>query len=256
MARAFRSEWLKIRRRGMLLGSAGAMTALAILGVVIVILRASSGRTAVTVARLSQPDGFAFLMSRAGDILGVVALGTVAIAVAQEYGYGTLRSILVREPRRLHLLGGKLVANLLFVAAGVAVAFVAALVTALIIAPSQGIDTSGWLGSGLGQTLTTAGDLVLAAVGFGLFGCLLGILFRSPAPAVIAGLAWALPVEGLLNSVWSSLGDWLPFRQLGVIIEQGSATVSYDHALVMGAAYALAACAVAAVLFRRRDVLA
>ena len=256
MVRAFRSEWLKIRRVGMLLGSAGAMTALAILGVVIVVLRASSGKAPVTVARLSQPDGFAYLMSHAGDILGVVALGTVAIAVAQEYAYGTLRSILVREPRRIHLLAGKLAANLVFVAAGVAVAFVAALAVALVFAPSQGIDTSAWFGSGLGQTLSSAGDLVLAAVGFGLFGCLLGVVLRAPAPAVIAGLAWALPVEGLLNSVWSSLGDWLPFRQLGVIIQQGSATVSYTHALVLGGAYALVACAVAAVLFRHRDVLA
>jgi ABC-2 type transport system permease protein len=256
MLRAFRSEWLKIRRRGMLLGSAGAMTALAILGVVIVVMRASSGRAEITVGRLSQPDGFASLMAHAGDILGIIALGTVAIAVAQEYGHGTLRSILVREPRRIHLLAGKLAANVVFVAVGVAVAFVAALAVALVIAPSQGIDTSGWFGSGLGQTLSSLGDLVLGAVGFGLFGCLLGILFRNPAPAVIAGLAWALPVEGLLNSVWSSLGEWLPFHQLGVIIQQGSATVSYTHALALGGAYALLACVIAAVLFRQRDVLA
>lgn len=256
MARAFRSEWLKIRRRGMLLGSAGAMTALSILGVVIVMIRANSGRAAVSVARLSQPDGFAFLMSRAGEILGVVVLGTVAIAVAQEYAYGTLRSILVREPRRIRLLAGKLSANLVFVAAGVVLAFAAALVTALALGPSQGVDTSSWLGAGLGQTLSAAGDLVLGAVGYGLFGCLLGVVLRAPAPAVIAGLAWALPVEGLLNSVWSSLGDWLPFRQLGIIIEQGSATVSYGHALALGGAYALTACVIAAVLFRRRDVLA
>ena len=256
MVRAFRSEWLKIRRRGMLLGSAGSMAALAVLGVVLVVLRAGSGKAEITVGRLSQPDGFAYLMSHAGDILGVIALGTVAIAVAQEYAYGTLRTILVREPRRLQLLAGKLAANLVFVAAGVALAFVAGLVAALIIAPSQGIDTSAWFGSGLGRTLSSAGDLVLGAVGFGLFGCLLGVVLRAPAPAVIAGLAWALPVEGLLSSVWSNLGDWLPFRQLGAIIQQGTVTVGYTHALVLGGAYALVACAVAAVLFRQRDVLA
>jgi ABC-2 type transport system permease protein len=256
MVRAFRSEWLKIRRRGMLLGSAGVMSALAILGVVIVVLRASSRRAPVSVARLSQPDGFASLMQHAGEMLGVVALGTLAIAVAQEYSYGTLRSILVREPRRLRLLAGKLSANLLFVAAGMTVAYVVAFVTALVVAPTQGVDTSGWLGSGLGQTLSTAGDLVLAALGYGLFGCLLGIVLRAPAPAVIAGLAWALPVEGLVNSVWSSLGDWLPFRQLAAIVSQVSESVSYGHALAMAGVYSLAACAVAAVLFRRRDVLA
>ncbi len=256
MVRAFRSEWLKVLRRGMLLGSAGSMTALSILGIVLVTLRARSGRGELTVARISQPDGFSFLMSRTGAMLGVIVLGTVAIAVAQEYTHGTLRSLLVREPRRIQLLAGKLAANLVFVAAGVAVAFVAALVTALALGPSQGIDTSAWLGSGLGQTLSTGGTLVLAALGYGIFGCLLGVVLRSPAPAVIAGIAWALPVEGLLTSAWSSLGTWLPFNQLDAIISQGNSEIGYGHALAMGSVYAAAACVVAAMLFRRRDVLA
>jgi ABC-type transport system involved in multi-copper enzyme maturation permease subunit len=256
MVRAFRSEWLKILRRGMLLGSAGTMTALAILGVVLVTVRAKSGRGDLSVARLSQADGFSFLMSRTGEMLGVIVLGTVAIAMAQEYTHGTLRSLLVREPRRIRLLAGKLAANLVFVAAGVTVAFAGALATALILGPSQGVDTSAWLGSGLGQTLSTGGTLVLGAVGYGLIGCMLGVLLRSPAPAVVVGLAWALPVEGLLSSAWSSLGDWLPFNQLDAIIRQGTSTISYGHALAMGTAYAAAACVAAALLFRQRDVLA
>jgi ABC-type transport system involved in multi-copper enzyme maturation permease subunit len=256
MVRAFRSEWLKILRRGMLLGSAGTMTALAILGVVLVTVRAKSGRGDLSVARLSQADGFSFLMSHTGEMLGVIVLGTVAIAVAQEYTHGTLRSLLVREPRRIRLLAGKLAANLVFVAAGVTVAFAAALATGLILGPSQGVDTSAWLGSGLGQTLSTGGTLVLGALGYGLVGCMLGVVLRSPAPAVVVGLAWALPVEGLLSSAWSSLGDWLPFRQFEAIIQQGTSTISYGHALAMGTAYAAAACVAAALLFRRRDVLA
>jgi ABC-2 type transport system permease protein len=256
MVRAFRSEWLKILRPGMLLGSAGAMSALAVLGVVLVTLRAQSSRAAVSVARLSQPDGFSFLMSRAGDMIAVIVLGTIAIAVAQEYQHGTLRSLLVREPRRIRLLAGKLAANLVFVAAGVTLAFVAALAAALILGPSQGIDTSSWLASGLGQTLSTGGTMILGALGYGVVGCLLGVTLRSAAPAVIAGIAWALPVEGLLNSAWSSLGTWLPFRQFDAIIAQGTSTISFGHALAVGAAYAALACVAAAVLFRQRDVLA
>src|SRR4029077_1690446 len=112
----------------------------------------------------------------------------IAIAVAQEYQHGTLRSLLVREPRRIRLLSGKLAANLVFVAAGVTLAFLAALTTALILGPSQGVDTSGWLGSGLGQTLSTGGSLILGTLGYGLVGCLLGVTLRSAAPAVIAGI--------------------------------------------------------------------
>jgi ABC-type transport system involved in multi-copper enzyme maturation permease subunit len=256
MVRAYRSEWLKLRRPGMLLGGLGAMIGFAILGTVLAVLRADSGRGELTIARLSHPDGFAAMMQRTSDFLGIVALGIVAITVAQEYSHGTLRNLLVLEPRRLRLLSGKLLATLTFVGAGVVLATAVALAVGLAIAPSKGIDTSGWLGSGLRDTLGTTVDLTLAALAYGVFGGLLGLLLRSPAPAVIAGVAWLLPVENALTAAWTSVGHWLPGQQLGAVVEHGNSVSTYGFALALGAAFVAAAAVAGGAMFQLRDVSA
>ena len=254
MCRAYKSEWLKIRRPGMLLGGLGTIVGFSILGVVLAILRTDRGRGELTVARLSRPDGFAFIMQHTADFLGILALGIVAIAMAQEYTHGTLRNLLVREPRRVRLLAGKLLATLTFVGIAVLLATAAALVVALLFAPGKNIDTSGWLNSGLRDTVGTTIDLTIAALGFGIFGGLLGILLRSTAPAVVAGVAWILPLEGLLTSGWQSVGHWLPGQQLSAIVVHGNEVSEYGFALALGAAFIAAALAGSATLFQRRDV--
>ena len=253
MTRAFRSEWLKIRRPAMLLGPL-AMVGFAILGTVLGLTRADRGTGELTIARLSQSDGCAVMLQRTVDFLGIIALGIVAIAVAQEYSHGTLRNLLVFEPRRLRLLAGKIVATLLFVAVSVAVAIGVALTVALLVAPSKGIDTYGWLHSGLGTSLAAMGDLVLAVLGFGLFGALLALVFRSPAPAVIAGVAWTGPIENLLTAAWQSVGHWLPGQQLAAIADRGNSVSSYGWAVGLSLAFAAVAVGVGSTLFQHRDV--
>jgi len=255
MFRAFRHELLKLRRPTMLLGSFGTMSALALLGVVITITRAGTGRADVTLASLSQPDGFAVMMQRGTELLGIVALGVVAIAVAQDYSTGMLRSMLMREPRRLRLLAGKLAADLLYATAAAVVALAVAFVVALAIGPAKGVDTSQWLHAGLLTTAAQFGAEALVALGFGVFGAVLAIVLRNPATAVIVGVAWSLPVETLLGRVWSGLEQWLPVHQLGVIADRGQgATLS--TALLLAAGFAGAAIIASGALFRRADVLA
>jgi len=255
MFRAFRHELLKLRRPTMLLGSFGVMSALALLGVVITITRAGTGKADVTLASLSQPDGFAVMMQRGTELLGIVALGVVAIAVAQDYSTGMLRSMLMREPRRLRLLAGKLAADLLYTTAAAVTGLAVAFVVALAIGPAKGVDTSQWLHSGLLTTAAQFGAEALVALGFGIFGAVLAILLRNPATAVIVGVAWSLPVEGLLGRVWSSLEQWLPVHQLGIIADRGQgATLS--TALLLTAGFAAAAVVASGAIFRRADVIA
>ncbi len=256
MTRAFRSELLKLRRSSMALGSFGTMAALALLGVIITLTRAGAGKASVSIASLNQPSGFADMMQRGTELLGVVALGVVAIAVAQDYSTGMLRSMLMREPRRLRLLGGKLLADLSFTVAAVVVAMVVAFVAALAIAPTRGIDGSQWLGSGLGTTLAQLGAEALVALGFGIFGAVLALVLRSPATAVIAGVAWSLPIEGLLSRVWSSLEDWMPVHQLSIIAGRGQDNTSLATALLVAGAFAVGALIVSGTLFQRSDVTA
>ena len=257
MYRAFKSELLKLRRPTMLLGSFGVMVALAVLGVIITISRAGSGPEAVSIASLSAPDGFATGMQRASELLGIVALGVVAVAVAQDYSTGLLRSMLVREPRRLRLLAGKLIADIGYTVVAVLVGLAVAFGVALAIAPSKGIDTSAWLHSGLTTTLAQFGAEGLLALGFGVFGAVLAIVFRNPATAVIVGFAWSLPIEGLLGRTWNSLEQWLPVHQLDVIAARGHGPdYSLATALLLASGFVAAGIAASATLFHRSDVTA
>jgi ABC-type transport system involved in multi-copper enzyme maturation permease subunit len=256
VTRAFRSEWFKIRRPGVLLAGLGAMVAFSVLAVILTVTRADSGRGSVSVATLSQPDGFASILQRGSDFLGIFALGVLAVATAQEYSNGTLRSLLVREPRRLRLLAGKTLANLVYICGSVVVGGLIALVVALAVAPSKGIVTSAWLGAGLGSTVSVIGNLALAAAGFGVFGALLALVVRNPAPAVIAGVVWILPVENLLSRAWPNVGHWLPGQQLVAIVAGGNNISGYTWALALGLSLVAAAAAASGALFRLRDVSA
>src|SRR5438132_1353544 len=129
MLRAFLSEWVKLRRRGMYFG-AGLMVFFGggLATVLGVINKAGNGPPQrvrgpggglLTQAQLIASDGLAKLLARGSALLGVIALVLFAMSFASEYSQGTLRNLLVREPRRLHLLAGKTLALGLFVSIAV-----------------------------------------------------------------------------------------------------------------------------------------
>ena len=74
---------------------------------------------------LELAHGVSIGFSSAAGLLGLVALCVFAAQTAQEYTYGTLRNLLVRQPRRLTLLFGKFVAMKSF-------ALITVLVSALV----------------------------------------------------------------------------------------------------------------------------
>jgi len=255
MIRAFRSELLKLRRLGMLLGGLGAMVGFSLLAVILTVARAdSNGRGSVSIAALSQPDGFASILQRGSDFLGIFALGVVAVATAQEYSSGALRNLLVRQPHRVRLIAGKTLASVAYVVVSVLIASLIALLAAELIMPARHVDTSAWLGAGLGITASTVGNLMLAAAGFGVFGALLALIVRASAPAVIIGVAWTVVVENLLARAWPNVGHWLPGQQLSAIVAGGNDISGYTWALGLGMAFVAAAAVAGSALFRRRDV--
>ena len=66
-------------------------------------------------AELEQPDGLVHGVVDVSTLIGIVALCLFAGAFASEYSQGTLRNLLVREPRRAQLLCGKFLALALFI---------------------------------------------------------------------------------------------------------------------------------------------
>lgn len=151
MLGAFTSEWVKLRRRSMLLWGFGGGLLFTVLATVITIERAQKTfppgeghHFHATVAQLSQPDGLVHGVVDVSNLVGIVALSLFAGAVASEYSQGTLRNLLVRQPRRVQLLSGKFLALVLFFGLAVLLAIGVAAGVAFALAPSKGIDTSAW----------------------------------------------------------------------------------------------------------------
>jgi ABC-2 type transport system permease protein len=262
MIRSFLSEWVKLRRPGMILGGAGTIVGFAILTVVLSLTTASATPTdqegpggGVTLAQLAASDGLAVILASAATFIGVVALAVFAMSIASEYSQGTLRNLLVRQPRRVRLLAGKLLALASFTTLAVVVAGIAAVATALLVAPTQDISTAAWFTSAGWTALAGGlGNLLVATLGWGLLGALLALVLRTPAAAVGVGLAYALPGELLLTTAWSDGARWLPGQLLDALAQGGTAAVTYGSAGLLLALYGVVAMVAGTTLFARRDV--
>jgi hypothetical protein len=97
------SEWLKLRRPGML-GALAAGTFALCVGTVVAVATAGSssrgmrGATRPTVSELTSGHGLADALGVSSTLMGVVALAVSAAAWASEYTHGTLRHLLVWNP--------------------------------------------------------------------------------------------------------------------------------------------------------------
>jgi len=260
MLRVLRSEWVKLRRKGLLAGAYLGLAGAATLVTTLVFNRAGrrgprGGESVITLARLAQADGLVFAVRRAAPLLGVVTLSVAAAQVALEYSQGTLRSVLVREPRRLRLLAGKYVAVLTFTVGAVLVAAIASGATAFGMAHTRSISTSAWTSStGLHDNAQALGDALLAIVGYTTLGVALGTVMRSPVAAVVIGLAYLLAFDNILAAIVTDAARWLPGQLLDALARGGNDTASFASAAWTLAAYLTVAGAVAALLFARRDV--
>jgi ABC-2 type transport system permease protein len=194
-------------------------------------------------------NGFASV----GGFLGIIALCVFAAQTAQEYTYGTLRNLLIRQPGRMKILIGKLISMILF--GLIMISAVISIAISYILAPGANVSTDLWFTSaGLEAIFTTFVNVTISVVAFGIVGMVLGLLLRSPISAISFGVLWILIIEVLLMAVKNSLQSWLPGAQLSAIASGGSPDLTYTHALTVGGIYVAVGAIVASVLFVRRDV--
>jgi ABC-2 type transport system permease protein len=255
MKGAIRSEWLKVRRPSILGTTFVAIVGLSIAAVIVGLHELDRPRAHANIALYSQQDGVRAILAHSTDFLAIVGLGFAAFAFSTEFSGGTLRNLLVRQPKRLTLYAGKGVVIAALIAAGVLLAYAVSFPVALATAPHYGVSTALWTTpSGLASVAAGGGDLVLSTLGYSIFGALLGVLLRSPAPAIVAGLAYVFAVEGLLTNSFPSLSSVLFASQLDAIGHGGTADVGYVSALLVAAAWMLGFIVLGALDFRRRDV--
>jgi hypothetical protein len=254
---AFTSEWTKLRRRTLLLSTFLGLAAAASLFVILVFSQASATGGIVSLHQLAQPNGLVIGVARAAMLLGVVAFGIAASQVASEYSLGTLRQLLVRQPRRAVLLAGKMLGVITFLALALCFAAVIALVAAVAAAHVRGVPTNAWFtGTGLGDLFRELGDLVLAVVGYSVLGMALGQFVRSAVFAVIIGFAWLIAVENIVTRIVPGTQQWLPGQSILAVASGGAEGVGYAHGMILGAVYLVAAITAAMAVFLRSDVTA
>ncbi len=260
------AELRKLRRPSLFFGTMGAVVFFSALFSALLFLLIDSPQGNSDRGRmvgrpiLSLATGGVQGFSRVGGFLGIIALCVFAAQTAQEYTYGTLRNLLVRQPGRLRILLGKLIAMKIFALVMIVLSAVVSISTSVILAPGAKVPTDLWFNAdGRHAIFTTFINVIISVIGFGIIGMVLGLLLRSPISAISLGVLWLLIVENLLIAVKSSLQNWLPGAQLSAIATgaesaRNVAGVTYTHALVVGGIYVAIGAAVASFLFVRRDV--
>jgi ABC-2 type transport system permease protein len=238
MLNVVKAELRKMKRPSLLYVNVGILTGLSVLFTSLVFLRTGSqvgdrrhgSEMAQTVASLSKFDGGYFT-------------------------FGLMSLFLVRQPSRMKLLGGKLLAMAAF--AFLLVTFVAIVNIGLSYAESGHghVDTALWSSTkAIHAFLTLYGNTLLATIGYGLVGMSLGIILKSPMSAISISLLWFMVLENILGAVLPSSTKWLPGNALSSISAGGAKIFSYQRGLLTSAVYLLLFGGLATALFKRRDV--
>jgi ABC-2 type transport system permease protein len=263
IAASFLSEWVKLKRKTLLLSAFLGLAAASSLFVVLIFSNAPAhgdGGGLPSLPQLARPNGLVFGLTRATFLLGVVAFGIAAAQTASEYSLGTLRQLLVRQPRRVTLLAGKMLAVITFMVLATAFAAIVAFLVANVMARTRGVSTAAWFtGTGFGDLVSALGNIELAVIGYSVLGLVIGQFLRSAVAAVIVGFAWLMVIEQfILTRIVPGTAAWLPGISLSTIAGGGNADfgITYTHGLVVAVSYIAVAVAAASVTFARRDVTA
>jgi ABC-type transport system involved in multi-copper enzyme maturation permease subunit len=208
--------------------------------------------------------GLITVLGQARSFIIVVALIIVTANLAAEWSQGTWRNLLVREPRRMLLLAGKMLALLLFVLCSMTLTLVASSMLILVLAHAQGVQTAAWTSvAGLSVWFAFFGNEVLCLIGICLLGMLIAVLTRGTAIAVGVALAYVLVPEGIIAMVWRSGSQWFPIRtfsflpgsvfptDVGPIPPQG-----YTAALLVALGWMTVFVVLSFVAFQRQDITA
>ncbi|MFI1814865.1 hypothetical protein ACH414_31425 [Streptomyces sp. NPDC020422] len=263
MINAVRSELLRTRRKGVVLGWFG-LTILftAMINMVMAQVVGSSqaqpeGAPGVSFPTLDQwqaADGITAGLSSAASMYGVVALSFWAIVTAGDYSSGLIRLTASAQPDRVRLLLGKVGALSLWTAAVTTVALIANLLIAPVAARSADLDVSAW-GQDVLPTLAGAWfNLFATLLVWGVIGLVLALVTRSAAISISVGVGYVLVVEAVITAALDTIADWTPGATLSALAQGGTSSIPYGTALTLGALYTLLGLGVALTVFKRRDI--
>ena len=261
MTRVFLAEWIGLRRRSFVLGWMGALLFFAFAATTVAITQSDGdGNDAdalihTTVEQLIASDGLTRGFATASTPLGMIVLSLFAISIARDYSKGTIRPLLVAEPRRTRLLAGKLLALSSFVAIVLAFVGLFSVTISFLIAPGEGISTDQWTSAAsLGHVVKTIGLVIVSSIAWGLLGAVLAIATRSAALSIAAGAVGLLIIPTLLAQLEEGVTDRLPSTALLSVAAGGNETLTIASAITTLTVYVLISVVAMFAIFGRRDV--
>jgi len=261
MLNVVRAEMTKLRRPSLSISKIVAVAFVTGLVTSLLFLLVDSpegnGERGVRIGRdvLSLASGVSLGFSNAAGLLGIVALCIFAAQTAQEYTYGTLRNLLVRQPSRMKILLGKLASMKLFAIAMVTLSALLAVSLSYLFAGVKDISTQAWgTSDARAELLRTFINVLIATIGYGIFGMILGLLFRSPISAISIGVIWNLIIEGLLSAFVTNIDRYFPGQLLSIVALGGNERISYQYALFTSFTFLLVGLTIVSFLFKKRDV--
>jgi len=200
MIAQLRAELLKIRSTRTTIALILAMIALTLLITLLTGLLTHPGGLA------SKEDQRQLLSL--SSLAGVFSALAGVLLVTSEYRFGTIRSTILFNPARSHVLAAKAAAGAL---AGIVFGVLSAAIGwAIGYAILNGRGTTLVLSSG-DILLLTLGGLAGAAL-WGAIGAGLGAIIHNQVGGVITLLAWGLVVDNLLFGLVPSVGRFMPDR--------------------------------------------
>jgi ABC-2 type transport system permease protein len=263
MLAAVRSELVRMRRPGVILGWFGLTALFAVMintvmfttvGRGVVMPPGAPGVSFPSAEALAGRDGIAAGLAAGSSMFGLVTLSFWALLTATDYSSGLIRLLVSAQPRRWKLLAGKVAALVGITAVATSFAAIICVVVAVPSAGAAGISTEAWWSSPVTVVAGAWANAMAAQVVWGIVGLALAVAGRSAAVAISLGAGYLLLIESIVKMGVNGNTDWLPGSTLAALAHGGTASMSFASALGLGLAYAAIGLAVTAVVFVRRDV--
>ena len=181
-------------------------------------------------------------------MLGTALFGT--IAVAREYGHGTVVPTFLTSPRRLRAVLAELTAVLL---AGAVLALIAQALVIAVVALALPSTEYAFMVSAADLTQLLAASTLSGAIG-ALLGAGLGAVIRNLGGAVTTVVLVLFVIPPLAVQLVDDAVSWIP-TTLFSVISGVTAEVSLGSALIAVTAWALVPAAAGLLAVQRRDVV-
>lgn len=262
MIRSFRAELARLTRRRILWGTALVGLIFAVGGVLLVLGAAKpageDGNSLIpTTQLLETSSGGNEVFRHAAAFTGTFVFVVIVGLIAAEFSRGTVRTMLLRQPRRIQLIGGKILAMLAYAAVTLVAVEIVMWVVARLLAPAFDIAAGSWASfDAITSGFKDFGIVFVWVAGYTIFGATVALLLRSVPLSLAVGIAWSGPIEHLVGDAWAPGQRFFPGLLLERLAAGGDAGVSTTRALITTLIYICIFAAVSCTVFSRRDVTA